>query len=180
MGQRVSCCTHPSFASSNYGDYEKLESEEDSIVQKKNKSQEDSYPELHFPFELGKRIKQSFPLTNPTDDYMAFRVMGSNPKKYSVSSNIGAVSPKSTYDIKVTMQAQEEAPPNMQCKDIFVFKTIFVKPGATRKHITPEMFEKNSGYEVKELIVRVVYVAPPKLPSPFQETFDRKSSPRAN
>jgi hypothetical protein len=44
MGQRVSSCSHPS-----YGDYEKLKSEEDSIVQKKNKSQkEDSYQQLHF------------------------------------------------------------------------------------------------------------------------------------
>ncbi|GAU30803.1 hypothetical protein TSUD_267230 [Trifolium subterraneum] len=63
------------------------------------------------------------------------------------------------------MEPQEKAPPNMQCKDSFLFQTVFVRPKATIKDITLETFEKNSGYEVKELIMPVVYVAPPKPPS---------------
>jgi hypothetical protein len=42
------------------------------------------------------------------------------------------------------MQAQEEAPPNLQCKDLFVIQTIFVRPGATTKDITPKMVTTNS------------------------------------
>ncbi|KAK2379347.1 vesicle-associated protein 1-2 [Trifolium repens] len=176
MGQRVSSCSHPS-----YGDYEKLKSEEDSIVQKKNKSQkEDSYQQLHFQFELGKKITQSILLNNNSDDYMAFRVNTTNPKKYNIMPNIGDVKPRSSCDIKVIMQAQEEAPPNLQCKDLFVIQTIFVKPGATTKDITPKMFEKNSGYKVIELTLQVVYVAPPKLPSLVQEISDKESFPRAS
>ncbi|WJX49395.1 hypothetical protein P8452_35836 [Trifolium repens] len=176
MGQRVSSCSHPS-----YGDYEKLKSEEDSIVQKKNKSQkEDSYQQLHFQFELGKKITQSILLNNNSDDYMAFRVNTTNPKKYNIMPNIGDVKPRSSCDIKVIMQAQEEAPPNLQCKDLFVIQTIFVKPGATTKDITPKMFKNKSGYEVDECKLRVVYVAPPQPPSPVQEGSDEKSSPRAS
>jgi hypothetical protein len=42
------------------------------------------------------------------------------------------------------MEAQEEAPPNLQCKDLFVIQTIFVRPGATTKDITPKMVTTNS------------------------------------
>ena len=37
------------------------------------------------------------------------------------------------------MQAQKEAPPDMQCKDKFLLQGVDVSPGATVKDITPEM-----------------------------------------
>lgn len=39
----------------------------------------------------------------------------------------------------VTMQAQKEAPPDMQCKDKFLLQSVVASPGATTKDITPEM-----------------------------------------
>ncbi|KAK2433064.1 vesicle-associated protein 1-4 [Trifolium repens] len=108
------------------------------------------------------------------------QVNTTNPKKYNIMPNIGDVKPRSSCDIKVIMQAQEVAPPNLQCKDLFVIQTIFERPGATTKDITPKMFEKNSGYKVIELTMQVVYVAPPKLPSPVQEIFDKESAPQAS
>ncbi|MBA0717627.1 hypothetical protein Golax_005425, partial [Gossypium laxum] len=53
----------------------------------------------------------------------------------------------------VTMQAQKEAPPDMQCKD---------------KH------------HVEECKLRVAYVAPPRPPSPVKEGSEEGSSPRAS
>jgi len=94
------------------------------------------------------------------------------------------------------MQALEEAPPDMQCKDKFLLQTIVARPGSTTKDITSDMvqttdndhniicptlhilivflshcmkFNKDSGYEVKEFKFRAVCVAPPpNLPSPVQ------------
>lgn len=37
------------------------------------------------------------------------------------------------------MQAQKEAPPDMQCKDKFLLQSALASPGATTKDITPEM-----------------------------------------
>jgi len=37
------------------------------------------------------------------------------------------------------MQAQKEAPPDMQCKDKFLLQSVVVEDGATVKDITPEM-----------------------------------------
>lgn len=37
------------------------------------------------------------------------------------------------------MQAQKEAPPDMQCKDKFLLQSIVASPGADAKDITPEM-----------------------------------------
>ncbi|KAK7390189.1 hypothetical protein VNO78_25488 [Psophocarpus tetragonolobus] len=136
--------------------------------------------ELQFPFELRKQISCSLQLSNKTDNYVAFKVKTTNPKKYCVRPNTGVVMPRSTCDIIVTMQAQKEAPPDMQCKDKFLLQSVVANPGATAKDITPEMFNKESGHEVEECKLRVVYVAPPQPPSPVREGSDEDSSPRAS
>ncbi|CAN6476761.1 unnamed protein product [Victoria cruziana] len=76
------------------------------------------------------------------------------------------------------MQAQREAPPDMQCKDKFLLQSVVSTPGATQKDITPEMFNKESGNHVEECKLRVVYVSPPQPPSPVAEGSDEGSSPR--
>lgn len=37
------------------------------------------------------------------------------------------------------MQAQKEAPPDMQCRDKFLLQSVVVSPGSTPKDITAEM-----------------------------------------
>lgn len=39
----------------------------------------------------------------------------------------------------MTMQAQKEAPADMQCKDKFLLQCVVASPGATAKEVTPEM-----------------------------------------
>lgn len=136
--------------------------------------------ELQFPFELRKQISCSLLLSNKTDSYIAFKVKTTNPKKYCVRPNTGVVSPRSTCDVIVTMQAQKEAPSDMQCKDKFLLQSVVAGPGATPKDITPEMFNKESGHNVEECKLRVLYVAPPRPPSPVHEGSEEGSSPRAS
>ncbi|KAL9276976.1 hypothetical protein ACSQ67_025474 [Phaseolus vulgaris] len=132
--------------------------------------------ELQFAFELRKQISCSLQLSNKTDNYVAFKVKTTNPKKYCVRPNTGVVMPRST----LTMQSQKEAPLDMQCKDKFLLQSVVASPGATTKDITPEMFNKESGHDVEECKLRVVYVAPPQPPSPVREGSDEDSSPRAS
>ncbi|KAF8020455.1 hypothetical protein BT93_G1002 [Corymbia citriodora subsp. variegata] len=136
--------------------------------------------ELQFPFELRKQISCSLQLSNKTDNYVAFKVKTTNPKKYCVRPNTGIVLPRSTCDVIVTMQAQKEAPLDMHCKDKFLLQSVTASPGATPKDITPEMFNKESGHNVEECKLRVVYVAPPRPPSPVREGSEEGSSPRAS
>ncbi|KAH7519618.1 vesicle-associated protein 1-2 [Ziziphus jujuba] len=136
--------------------------------------------ELQFPFELRKQISCSLQLSNKTDDYVAFKVKTTNPKKYCVRPNTGIVQPRTTCDVIVTMQAQKEAPPDMQCKDKFLLQSVVTNPGTTAKDITPEMFSKESGHPVEECKLRVLYVAPPRPPSPVREGSEEGSSPRAS
>ncbi|KAJ3706573.1 hypothetical protein LUZ61_010278 [Rhynchospora tenuis] len=136
--------------------------------------------ELKFPFELKKQISCSLQLRNKTDDYVAFKVKTTSPKKYCVRPNSGIVPPRSTADVVVTMQAQKEAPPDMQCKDKFLVQSVIVNEGANAKEITPDMFSKDSGNEVDEVKLRVAYVAPPRPPSPVHEGSEEGSSPRAS
>ncbi|XP_022733847.1 vesicle-associated protein 1-2-like [Durio zibethinus] len=136
--------------------------------------------ELQFPFELRKQISCSLNLSNKTDNYVAFKVKTTNPKKYCVRPNTGVVLPRSTCNVIVTMQAQKEALPDMQCKDKFLLQSVVASPGATPKDITPEMFNKESGHHVEECKLRVVYVAPPQPPSPVREGSQEGSSPGAS
>ncbi|KAB1225271.1 Vesicle-associated protein 1-2 [Morella rubra] len=136
--------------------------------------------ELQFPFELRKQISCSLQLFNKTDNYVAFKVKTTNPKKYCVRPNTGVVMPRSTCDVIVTMQAQKEAPLDMQCKDKFLLQSVVTNPGANVKDITPEMFNKESGHNVEECKLKVLYVAPPRPPSPVREGSEEGSSPRAS
>ncbi|KAL3624509.1 Vesicle-associated protein 1-2 [Castilleja foliolosa] len=136
--------------------------------------------ELQFAFELKKQISCSMQLSNKSNNYVAFKVKTTNPKKYCVRPNTGVVMPHSSCDVVVTMQAQKEAPPDMQCRDKFLLQSAVVSPGVTAKDITPEMFNKESGNQVDECKLRVSYVAPPQPPSPVREGSEEGSSPRAS
>ncbi|KAF8081381.1 hypothetical protein N665_0890s0019 [Sinapis alba] len=136
--------------------------------------------DLQFPFELRKQISCSLYLTNKTDKHVAFKVKTTNPKKYCVRPNTGVVLPRSTCEVVVTMQAQKEAPSDMQCKDKFLLQGVTASPGVTAKDVTPEMFSKEAGYLVEETKLRVTYVAPPQPPSPVHEGSEEGSSPRAS
>ncbi|KAA8520484.1 hypothetical protein F0562_014740 [Nyssa sinensis] len=116
--------------------------------------------ELQFPFELKKQISCSLQLTNKTDNYVAFKVKTTNPKKYCVRPNTGILLPHSNCDVTVTMQAQKEAPPDMQCKDKFLLQSVVASPGATAKDITPEMFNKDSGESSEFTAVSRAYGEP--------------------
>ncbi|CAI0418152.1 unnamed protein product [Linum tenue] len=136
--------------------------------------------ELKFPFELKKQISCSLQLSNKTDSYVAFKVKTTNPKKYCVRPNAGVVLPRSTCDIIVTMQAQKEAPADMQCKDKFLLQSVKAPDGSAAKDITAEMFNKEAGHQVEETKLKVVYVAPPQPPSPVPEGSEEGSSPRGS
>ncbi|XP_011621356.1 vesicle-associated protein 1-1 isoform X2 [Amborella trichopoda] len=136
--------------------------------------------ELKFPFELKKQISCSLQLLNKTEHHVAFKVKTTNPKKYCVRPNTGIVLPRSTCDVVVTMQAQREAPPDMLCKDKFLIQSVIASPGATTKDVNPEMFNKESGNLVEECKLKVLYVSPPKPPSPVHEGSEEGSSPTAS
>uniref|UniRef100_A0A453CFE5 MSP domain-containing protein n=2 Tax=Aegilops tauschii subsp. strangulata TaxID=200361 RepID=A0A453CFE5_AEGTS len=97
--------------------------------------------ELRFPFEFMKQISCSMELTNRTDDYLAFKVKTTSPKKYCVRPNSGIVPPRSTSSVVVTMQALKQAPPDMQCKDKFLVQSAVVTEGTAVKDITGEMVQ---------------------------------------
>ncbi|XP_020693578.1 vesicle-associated protein 1-3 isoform X2 [Dendrobium catenatum] len=134
--------------------------------------------ELKFSFQCNKQSSCTMHLANRTDQYVAFKVKTTNPKKYSVRPNTGIVLPGSTCDVLVTMQAQKEAPPDMQCKDKFLVLSVIAASGATMKDITSEMFNKEPNKVVDELKLRVVYV-PGSPPSPVPEETEEGSSPRS-
>jgi len=134
--------------------------------------------ELKFPFEVKRQISCSLQLSNKTDNYVAFKVKTTNPKKYCVRPNTGIVLPRSTCDVIVTMQSQKEAPLDLQCKDKFLLQSVKVNDGVTPKDITSEMFNKEAGHVVEESKLRVVYVSPPQPPSPVPEGSEEGSSPR--
>ncbi|WVZ74434.1 hypothetical protein U9M48_022613 [Paspalum notatum var. saurae] len=116
--------------------------------------------ELRFPFELNKQISCTLQLTNKTNKQVAFKVKTTSPKKYCVRPNNGIVAPRSKADVVVTMQAQREAPPDMQCKDKFLLQSAIVASDIMPKEVTGDMFTKESGNVVDEVKLKVVYVTP--------------------
>ncbi|KAL2458567.1 Vesicle-associated protein 2-2 [Forsythia ovata] len=120
--------------------------------------------ELNFIFEVKKQSSCSVHLTNLSDQYVAFKVKTTSPKKYCVRPNVGIIKPNSTCDFTVTMQAQKSAPDDMQCKDKFLIQHTIVPYGTTEEEITSGMFAKDSDKYVEETKLRVVLTSPPHSP----------------
>ncbi|XP_010245359.1 PREDICTED: vesicle-associated protein 1-1-like [Nelumbo nucifera] len=120
--------------------------------------------ELKFTFELKKQSSCSVQLVNNSDQCVAFKVKTTAPKKYCVRPNTGIIQPKSTSDFTVTMQAQREAPPDLQCKDKFLIQSTTVPLGTTAEDIVPNMFTKDNGKYIEENKLKVVLVSPPYSP----------------
>ncbi|KAK4586885.1 hypothetical protein RGQ29_023865 [Quercus rubra] len=120
--------------------------------------------ELKFTFEVKKQSSCSIRLGNNSDQYVAFKVKTTSPKKYCVRPNIGIIKPKMTCDFTVTMQAQRAAPPDMQCKDKFLIQSTVVPFGSTEEDITSDMFAKDSGKYIVEKKLRVILTVPPPSP----------------
>ncbi|KAH7571977.1 hypothetical protein JRO89_XS04G0178200 [Xanthoceras sorbifolium] len=120
--------------------------------------------ELIFIFELKKQSSCSVRLTNNTQQYVAFKVKTTTPKKYCVRPNVGIISPKSACDFTVTMQSQGVAPPDMVCKDKFLIQSTVVPAGTTDEDIEPSMFSKDKGKYMQENKLRVILISPPNSP----------------
>jgi hypothetical protein len=80
--------------------------------------------------------------------------------------------------VEVTMQAQREAPPDMQCKDKFLVQSVIAPVGSSPKDVSQELFNKEAGKEVHEAKLRVLYVSPPQPPSPITESSEEGLSPK--
>ncbi|KAM3752863.1 hypothetical protein ACB098_03G049900 [Castanea mollissima] len=120
--------------------------------------------ELKFIFELKKHSSCSVRLANNTHHYVAFKVKTTSPKKYCVRPNVGVISPKSTCEFTVTMQAQRTAPLDMVCKDKFLIQSTSVPAGTIDEDITPSMFAKDGSKYIEENKLRVTLISPPSSP----------------
>ncbi|CAF2125900.1 unnamed protein product [Brassica napus] len=136
--------------------------------------------ELKFPFELKKQSSCSLQISNNTStQVVAFKVKTTNPRKYCVRPNTGVVLPGDSCNVTVTMQAQKEAPLDMQCKDKFLVQSVIVSDATTSKDVLAEMFNKEPGRMIEDFKLRVVYI-PANPPSPVPEGSEEGNSPRTD
>ncbi|XP_045788388.1 vesicle-associated protein 2-1-like isoform X2 [Trifolium pratense] len=117
-------------------------------------------PELRFQFELEQQTFCDLKVSNKTEYFVAFKVKTTSPKKYFVRPNTGVIHPWDSCIIRVTLQAQQEYPPNMQCKDKFLIQTTTLDSNTDVDDLPPDTFNKDSGKLTEELKLRVVYVSP--------------------
>lgn len=120
--------------------------------------------EIKLLFEVKKQSSCAVHLANVTEQYVAFKVKTTSPKKYCVRPNVGIIKPNSTSDFTVTMQAQKYAPSEMLCKDKFLIQSTVVPFGTTEEEIVPSMFVRGSENYIEETKIRVVLTSAPSSP----------------
>ncbi|XP_077235114.1 vesicle-associated protein 2-1-like [Tasmannia lanceolata] len=129
------------------------------------------YPEeLTFQFELEKQCFCHLKVVNNTEHHVAFKVKTTSPKKYFVRPNNGIIQPWDSCAVTVTLQAQREYPPDMQCKDKFLLQSTKVPPSTDIDEIPQETFSKDCDRIIEERKLRVVYTAPVHSDSGNSET----------
>ncbi|XP_068635531.1 vesicle-associated protein 2-1-like [Aristolochia californica] len=116
--------------------------------------------ELTFQFELEKRCCCDLKIVNNTEHHVAFKVKTTSPRKYFVRPNTGIILPWDNCLITVTLQAQKDYPPDMQCKDKFLLQSTKVVPTLDVDEIPPETFNKDVDKIIEECKLRVVYASP--------------------
>ncbi|XP_039775229.1 vesicle-associated protein 1-3-like isoform X3 [Panicum virgatum] len=138
------------------------------------------YPsELKIPYEVKKQRSCCMQLTNRTDQFVAFKVKTTNPRKYSVRHSCGILLPRGSCNVTVTMQAPMEMLSDHHCKDKFLVQSVVVQDRATMKDFGPQLFTKTPGRLIEEFKLRVVYIAAnPPSPVPEEEE-EEDSSPRS-
>ncbi|KAK3162964.1 hypothetical protein QOZ80_1BG0095900 [Eleusine coracana subsp. coracana] len=122
--------------------------------------------ELQFTFEVKKQSSCTVHLVNKSNEYVAFKVKTTSPKRYCVRPNTGVILPRKTCDFTVTMQALRTAPPDMQLKDKFLVQTTVVPYGTSDENLIPAFFSKETGRYIEESKLRVVLVS---APDPLEE-----------
>ncbi|KAH0456768.1 hypothetical protein IEQ34_014675 [Dendrobium chrysotoxum] len=116
--------------------------------------------ELTFEFELEKPAYCNLKIVNNTEHHVAFKVKTTSPKKYFVRPNASVVQPWDSCTITVTLQAQKEYPPDMQCMDKFLLQSTKVQPSIDIDEIPPDTFIKDGEKVIEECKLRVVYIYP--------------------
>ncbi|KAL0323512.1 UNVERIFIED_CONTAM: Vesicle-associated protein 2-2 [Sesamum angustifolium] len=144
--------------------------------------------ELKFIIEVKKQSSSTVHLANVTDQYIAFKVKTTSPKKYCVRPNVGIIKPKSTYsftaerecftiellhvigEVAITNHIQiyhastKVCPSEMLCKDKFLIQSSVVPFGTTEEEITPVMFVKEGEKYIEETKLRVVLTSASNSP----------------
>ncbi|KAD6453424.1 hypothetical protein R6Q59_015305 [Mikania micrantha] len=115
--------------------------------------------ELRFQFELEKPSLCDLKISNTTDKNVAFKVKTTSPKKYFVRPNTGIMQPLSSCIIRVTLQAQLEYPPDMQCRDKFLLQSTPVSVNTDGEALPQNTFSKEPGKQLEECKLKVVYIA---------------------
>ncbi|XP_050377322.1 vesicle-associated protein 2-1 [Argentina anserina] len=116
--------------------------------------------ELRFQFELEKQSFCDLKVINNTENHIAFKVKTTSPKKYFVRPNTGVIQAWNSCVIRVTLQAQREYPPDMQCKDKFLLQSTVVPPNSDVDELPQDTFTKESGRTVEECKLKVLYMTP--------------------
>ncbi|KAF5460119.1 hypothetical protein F2P56_020010 [Juglans regia] len=127
--------------------------------------------DLKFQFELEKQCYCDLKVVNKTEHHVAFKVKTTSPKKYFVRPNTGVIQPWDSCFIRgalqylvklliVTLQAQQEYPPDMQCKDKFLLQSTIVPPHTDVDELPQDTFNKDSGRAIEECKLRVLYISP--------------------
>lgn len=115
--------------------------------------------ELRFLVEVKKQSSCCIHLVNKSDQYIAFKVKTTSPKKYCVRPNIGVILPLASRDFTVTMQALKNVPPDLQTKDKFLVQTTVVPFGTADEDIVPAFFSKETDQYIEEKKLKVVTVS---------------------
>jgi len=119
------------------------------------------YPEeLTFLFELDKACYCNLKVVNNSEHHVAFKVKTTSPRKYFVRPNASIVQPWDSCTITITLQAQKEYPPDMQCKDKFLIQSTKVPASTDMDEIPPDTFNKEADKVIEEMKLKVVYTLP--------------------
>lgn len=119
---------------------------------------------LNFPPPLNRVITNILKLQNTTNNFVAYKVKTTAPKRYCVRPNLGLISPGDTVEVQVLLNYIKDPPTNLECKDRFQVQSIVLDDASKQKVNLKDLFVNTAQERIikQRLKCRFAPVSKPK------------------
>ncbi|KAI9277964.1 PapD-like protein [Umbelopsis sp. AD052] len=133
----------------------------------------DPSQQLAFRGPLTRHVEVQMAISNPTSDFVAYKIKTTAPKQYCVKPNSGRIAANSSVSIQVILQPMKEEPaPDFKCKDKFLIQSVVLTPETAKVSLADlwTSLENGSKDKIQQKKIRCVFLSEHEVQEQQAET----------
>eukprot|EP01104_Vermistella_antarctica_P019490 TRINITY_DN765_c0_g1_i2.p1 TRINITY_DN765_c0_g1~~TRINITY_DN765_c0_g1_i2.p1 ORF type:complete len:286 (-),score=44.22 TRINITY_DN765_c0_g1_i2:718-1542(-) len=131
---------------------------------------------LCFPPPFNRVITQLLKIRNTREEFVAFKVKTTSPKRYCVRPNLGIIPPGDSVDVQVLLNSIKDPPTDTQCQDRFQVQSFVLEKNAKAQSLDlKELWKSVSERDITKQRLKCRFEHPSTV-----HASDRKASSRVD